>query len=353
MIYLFLLLISYSIYAYFSFKSYNLFKVLAKQVIFFDFTTYQSLSNINCRDRGELRPFKYVCNAIRKKFSYDRPKMTSFVHLKMMEFRNSVRDAESLANIDFLEKSILCAVIYRRQYVDFNQYQQNHNQQYHSELGEIKQKYKNNHYLPEVFYFHNGLRFASDKIKQYIKERDILDIGSYNGDSCTVLKDYTNRKIYSYDISQKNIDKYLKHMKLNNIPSDKYEMIRMGISDKVGQIGINSCNNAACSVSSKGNEIINLTTIDIEVKNRNMKVGFIKADVEGVGLDVVKGGIETFKSQKPVVEIAIYHSFEELFGIFDFLKNEIGGYIFEFHSENMNIASAGEIALFAYPSSLI
>lgn len=41
-----------------------------------------------------------------------------------------------------------------------------------------------------------------------------------------------------------------------------------------------------------------------------------------------------------------------MFGIFDFLVNEIGGYSFQFHSEKMHVASCGEMALFAYPSFL-
>ena len=141
-------------------------------------------------------------------------------------------------------------------------------------------------------------------------------------------------------------------MKLNNIPNNKYEIINSGMSNKVEQTYIKFCHDPGCSVNSKGKVLINLSTIDEEVKNRKLKVGFIKADVEGLGLDVIKGGFKTFKKQKPVIEFAIYHSFQEMFGIFDFLLNEIGGYSFQFHSENMNVASSGEIALFAYPSFL-
>lgn len=141
-------------------------------------------------------------------------------------------------------------------------------------------------------------------------------------------------------------------MRLNNIPSNKYEIFHLGMSDKIGQLSIRKCRDAGCSLSRKGGNIVNLTTIDIEVKKRNLKVGFIKADVEGIGLDVIKGGSETIKSQKPVIEIAIYHDFNEMFGIFDFLC-DVGGYIFEIHSENMKIQSAAEIALFAYQSSIL
>ena len=352
MFFTFFMIISSLLYAFLTNKNKN-FKYLANKTIHFDCANYQELSNITCIPTNELKPFKYICNAIRRMFRYDRPKMSSFIKFKMNQFRKHVIDEESLANIDFLEKSLLCAVIYRRQYTQFNSYQQNHSIQYEKELPEIKKKYKFKHFTEEIFYFHNGLRFQTDKIKKYIKERDILDIGSFNGDSCTVLKDYTDRKVYSYDISLKNIKSYLKTMKKNNIHKDKYEIMHLGLSDKIGLISISSCGNAGCSILSGGHEVVNLTTIDNEVKKRNLNVGFIKADVEGIGLDVVKGGIETIKKQKPVLEFAVYHGFDELFGIFDLLKDDIGGYIFQIHSENMVIQSAGEIALFAYPSELM
>lgn len=318
----------------------------------FVFLNIKNLLNLKCNTQNEKRTFKYICNEIRRKFSYNRPQMVSYIRFLISKFLESIHDPESIANIEFLEKSFYCAVVLRQQYDQYNEYQLQHFQQFNNELPMIKKKYKNHFYSQEVFYFHNGLRFASNKIKNYIKDRDILDIGSYNGDSCTVLKDYTNKKIYSYDISQKNIKSYMFHMNQNKIPSSKYEIMRIGMSDKPGNMSIKACNNGGCSISSKGDEAVNLTTIDIEVEKKRINVGFIKADVEGVGFEVIKGGKETIKKQKPVIEFAVYHSFSELFGIFDFLKNQIGGYSFQIHSENMKVASAGEIALFAYPSFL-
>lgn len=170
-------------------------KTISYKDINFDFVLYQKLAEIECIKDSEKYPFKSICNQIRKKLGFDRPKMASFIKFKMDQFRRKVRDSESLANIDFLEKSLLCAVIYRRQYVKFNSYQINHSERYKIEEPEIMKKYINDDFTQEVFYFHNGLRFASNKVKEFIKKRDILDIGSFNGES--YLMKYHEIKQYS------------------------------------------------------------------------------------------------------------------------------------------------------------
>ena len=39
------------------------------------------------------------------------------------------------------------------------------------------------HPIPEVFYFQHGLLNADVRVLNYIKERDILDVGAFDGDS--------------------------------------------------------------------------------------------------------------------------------------------------------------------------
>ncbi len=72
---------------------------------------------------------------------------------------------------------------------------------------DIKKEYKSKGITkisPEVMFFRHGLIYANEKILSYIKERDILDLGAYIGDSALVLSNYTNAKVYSYELSKKN-----------------------------------------------------------------------------------------------------------------------------------------------------
>ncbi|KKM95531.1 hypothetical protein LCGC14_1187320, partial [marine sediment metagenome] len=48
------------------------------------------------------------------------------------------------------------------------------------------------------------------------------------------------------------------------------------------------------------------TTIDSYVKERNLKVGLIKLDIEGHGLKALEGAKNTIKKYKPMLLISIY-----------------------------------------------
>lgn len=206
----------------------------------------------------------------------------------------------------------------------------------------------------EVFHFHHGLRFTDFRIKKYIQDKDILDIGGYFGDSACILQEYTKRKVYSYEISQYNFKQLNETVYLNNL-QEKVVIIRKGVSNTPSLLFTYDSGDPACSISPKWGEndtLVEMTTIDSEVRERNLNVGFIKADVEGVGLKVLLGGLETIKKHRPVFEIACYHSYEELFGIPQLLRN-LPNYFFEFHSENTYDISLGELAIFAFPAEIL
>jgi hypothetical protein len=64
---------------------------------------------------------------------------------------------------------------------------------------------------------------------------------------------------------------------------------------------------------SAGDVIVNITTIDAEAKRLNLRVGLIKADVEGVEIDVVLGALDTIQRDRPVIAMSIYHNEEFIY----------------------------------------
>ncbi|HPF63704.1 FkbM family methyltransferase [Lentimicrobium sp.] len=69
---------------------------------------------------------------------------------------------------------------------------------------------------------------------------------------------------------------------------------------------------------------VSTDTIDSFVKKKNIsKIGFVKIDVEGHELQVIEGGIETLKEQKPVLQIEIEqrHYQRNISEIIDFIKD--------------------------------
>ena len=253
----------------------------------------------------------------------------------------------------------ILAMIYKQKTIEANQYVLKHNDLWQMEIPQLEKKFPSLETLPEVFHFHHGLRYAPKEVKDYIRKGDIFDIGAYIGDSAIVLSQYTDKKVYLYELSPvlcKNITENIE--KFDNVFQDKgYRLrdktvlINKGVSRTDGTRFVNDVHNPGGSINQKGNVSIEITYVDKDVKENNINLKYMKADVEGVGLEVLEGAKETIKSLRPVISIAIYHHFEEFFGVCEFMK-QFPNYIWEFHLENMNPISFREISAFFYPAEI-
>lgn len=260
---------------------------------------------------------------------------------------------ESRENLEIIKQSLLYSIICNTAFTSLTQNQIFHNSNFKLEMPYITHMYKCREYLQEVFYFHHGLRFSHKNILDYVKSKDIIDIGAYIGDSLLVLHQYTNRRIFSYELSEKNRDIIRETMHLNHISPDKVVVIGKGISNFEGFSKISNEGGPGVSLNSDYNgSFVPISTIDAESQSFNMKIGFIKADVEGHALKVLHGATNVIKNHRPVMDIAIYHSIQELFGVRFFMES-FENYCFEYHSSNINPFSIGEISLFAFPCELI
>lgn len=211
-------------------------------------------------------------------------------------------------------------------------------------------------YNPDVFLFHHGLKFQNKRIKEYIKDKDFIDAGAYIGDSALVLnKFYNPNKIYSFELSKTNAEKYLHIMSINNISEDSYSIINKGISDTTALLQFQDIAGQGNSLYSIGNDKIDVITIDDFVATKNtIDVGFIKCDVEGHGLKALHGMTETIKKYRPVLSLAIYHNPEEFFETkpaLEAIVSELQYKITVLHCHPFCDFLA-EIILFAYPEEL-
>lgn len=216
----------------------------------------------------------------------------------------------------------------------------------------IKSKIIFKDYDENVFEYHHGLKDTSMKVKKYISEKNIMDIGAFHGDSIYILRNYTNKLIYSYEISEKNIEELKKFMKVNNVNDNDYVVVNKGMSNHLGSVRYKYENGQGPSLIKKGKKEVILTTIDEEVRVNNLHVGFIKIDVEGEALNVLRGGKHTIRTQRPVISVAVYHYYDELMNTRSFFDNELTDYKLEYQLHNDCRPCACEINLFAYPITL-
>ena len=83
-----------------------------------------------------------------------------------------------------------------------------------------------------VFYFFHGLRLLPEKVIQYIRGGDFMDIGAFIGDSSIALLNYGYRKIYAVEISVKSINQFINNMAKSGIQKTRFEVIHAGISSE-------------------------------------------------------------------------------------------------------------------------
>ncbi|MDR0319324.1 MAG: FkbM family methyltransferase [Rickettsiales bacterium] len=207
-------------------------------------------------------------------------------------------------------------------------------------------------YSAATFLFRHGLGtdMADEALLQYIAGKDFIDGGAYVGDTALMLaKNYNPKRVWSFEVSAKNRARFSDTMK-NNSGSEKCVLVPTGLGESKGEMFMDDEGGAEACVMDKGGDKVSMTDLDSFVRENNLSVGFVKMDLEGFGLQALKGMKETIKKHRPVLSLAIYHNPTEFFEILPRLR-EICGSGYEFFVRQFNAFYDGnhEIAVFAKP----
>lgn len=206
-------------------------------------------------------------------------------------------------------------------------------------------------FMPEVFRYHHGLSFASNKILNYMKGKAVIDAGAYIGDSVLVMRRYGFSKFFSFDASKYNEKIYRHVMKMNSIPENAYEFIPCGVGAGSAALNYDDTGRSNTNFFLEGNDKCRIISVDAFCAARpDEKIGFIKADVEGFGLQMTHGMLETVRRDRPVMSLATYHSPDEFFGIK--LLLEKSGIDYKYRMLHLHHNEDSEMALFAWPAEL-
>ncbi|MFJ8102456.1 FkbM family methyltransferase [Lysinibacillus sp. NPDC096212] len=147
----------------------------------------------------------------------------------------------------------------------------------------------------------------------------IIDGGAYIGDTVTIFNEFLKMDcmIHSFEPSKSNFSKlndFIQEQHLTNVIT-----VQAGLGRENVELFINSIENTvdpSYSISSEGNEKINVISIDEYVRRNELKnISLIKLDIEGYELDALKGAYETIKALRPRLQICLYHKQEDLIDI--------------------------------------
>ncbi len=213
-----------------------------------------------------------------------------------------------------------------------------------------------------VFHYDHGLTYLPNQVKNYIRNADFLDLGAYSGDSAIALHKYNYRKIYSIEMSDKAIQNYRVNLARNTIDTSKYQIIRAAVTDTDKKEPIYFADNTYTIFSDKLTDEKNAKyevpqrSVDSLVSEYQFHPKFIKADIEGFGLECVKGAVRTLKENRPVLSLAIYHNPYEFFETKPFLESILDNYTFMIRKMAVTpfgLRCHAETFLLGYPNEIL
>lgn len=105
-------------------------------------------------------------------------------------------------------------------------------------------------------------------------------------------------------------------------------VLPLALSDVPGKAFMDD-NSIASSVSDSGNTEISLDTVDNLFFKNSIKVDYLKADLEGFEMSMLRGAAKTIAAYKPKIAITTYHKAEHADEIEGFLKEINPNYNFK------------------------
>jgi len=184
--------------------------------------------------------------------------------------------------------------------------------------GRISNRVKDFKYAPEPQYFLSGFLPSQGDIA--------IDGGAYDGGTA---KDFTlqGAKVYSFEMNAQNYKNCVE-------VAEKYNFVieNLGLSDKVSETfytewgaGSRKVENFNTGLTAK------FTDLDSYVENKKLpRVDYIKLDIEGAELDMLRGAFKTVSRWKPKMAVSAYHKLEDLWTLANYIKSIRSDYKFKF-----------------------
>lgn len=141
------------------------------------------------------------------------------------------------------------------------------------------------------------------------KNEDYLDLGAYRGDTIKELLNYSNGEyssITALEPDRRTFKKLCEYAQ--NLPN--ITLLQKAVYSGSNTVHFNSAAGRQSSISDNGEEI---DSVSIDSLYYDKKVTYIKMDVEGAEREALIGGKETLKTQKPKLNVALYHRSEDIF----------------------------------------
>lgn len=200
-----------------------------------------------------------------------------------------------------------------------------------------------NDFRSEMFYDNLGYSVVQNKEK--CRNKDIIDVGGYIGDSALILSQYTKGNVYVFEPVEKYFNYIEQTAKLNNA---KLIGVYKAVSNMNGKakyhMGEEKFNSTISTIEGRKycNEIlVDTITLDTFVEREQIEVGILKVHAEGAEQLVLQGAKKFIKSQRPVIIIEINHKASDFFDIKGLIKSINPSYNFRIYKPSNGFICLG------------
>ncbi|WP_107763496.1 FkbM family methyltransferase [Coprothermobacter proteolyticus] len=148
----------------------------------------------------------------------------------------------------------------------------------------------------------------------------VFDIGAYVGDTALWFSKAVGPqgKVYAFEPEPSNFEKLKANLERNKVTN--VIPLQLAVSETEGEMQVSSAAGSSVITQAGTGLSVKVTTIDKFMEaNKLPRVDFIKMDVEGHELKVLKGADETIKTFKPSLALSAYHRGDDIIQLPKFL----------------------------------
>jgi len=155
-----------------------------------------------------------------------------------------------------------------------------------------------------------------------------IDCGAFYGDTVRnfLQKNKKFKKIICFEPDPESFKKLKRFIKSMKKDKDLIKIYKTAVGKNTGKVRFDAYGNDASTINDKGATRVDCVPLDSVLSE--CKPTYIKMDIEGAELDVLKGARKTIKKYTPILAICVYHKPSDLWQITSYIKSLYQGYSF-------------------------
>lgn len=155
------------------------------------------------------------------------------------------------------------------------------------------------------------------------KEDVVFDCGCAEGAFAFLNRD-NFKKAYVFE----PLPEYLEGLQKTFKDFKNVNIMKMALGDKCGEAYLEKSGISSYITDSVTDTKIEMTTIDNICEENDIRFSYLKADLEGYEMNLLKGAAESIRKFKPKIAITTYHKKNDAESIMEYLKSLVPSYKF-------------------------